>query len=114
MTSKTFAEVLDKAFEQSCRMDASLNERLQAFADTVRKLNPTFAEAVDRLVVRLQETGAGMAEGDEAVQCITATMSANAPYKTLQRTVLIHPTVSELIPTLLASLVPLPADKPRV
>ena len=52
--------------------------------------------------------------GDEAVQCITATMSANAPYTTLQRTVLIHPTVSELIPTLLASLAPLPADKPRV
>lgn len=55
MNSKTFAEILDEAFEQSCRMDASLNERLQAFADTVRKLNPTFAEAVDRLVVRLQE-----------------------------------------------------------
>jgi peroxiredoxin len=61
MTPKTFAEILDEAFERSCRMDASLNERLQAFADTVRKLNPTFAEAVDRLVVRLQETGAGMA-----------------------------------------------------
>ena len=52
--------------------------------------------------------------GDEAVQCITATMSAGAPYTTLQRTVLIHPTVSELIPTLLGSLVPLSADKPRV
>ena len=52
--------------------------------------------------------------GDEAVQCITATMSADAPYTTLQRTVLIHPTVSELIPTLLGSLAALPADKPRV
>jgi hypothetical protein len=38
-------------------------------------------------------------------------MSANAPYTTLQRTVLIHPTVSELIPTLLGSLAPLPANK---
>ncbi len=61
MTSKTFAEILDEAFEQSCRMDASLNERLQAFADTVRQLNPAFAEAVDRLVARLKEKGAGEA-----------------------------------------------------
>jgi peroxiredoxin len=61
MTSKSFAEILDEAFEQSCRMDASLSERLQAFADTVRKLNSTFAEAVDRLVERLREKGAGTA-----------------------------------------------------
>ena len=61
MTAKTFAEILDEAFEQSCRMDASLSERLQAFADTVRKLNPHFAEAVDRLVTRLKERGAGEA-----------------------------------------------------
>jgi peroxiredoxin len=59
MPSKTFAEVLDEAFERSCRMDASLSERLNAFADTVRNLNSTFAEAVDRLVERLQEKGAG-------------------------------------------------------
>ena len=44
--------------------------------------------------------------GDEAVQCITATMAAGAPYTTLQRTMLIHPTVSELIPTLLGDLKP--------
>ena len=49
--------------------------------------------------------------GDEAVQCITATMAAGVPYTTLQRTVLMHPTVSELIPTLLSGLAPLPADK---
>jgi peroxiredoxin len=59
MISKSFAETLDEAFEQCSRMDASLNQRLQAFADTVRKLNPTFAEGVDRLVARLHETGAG-------------------------------------------------------
>ena len=52
--------------------------------------------------------------GDEAVQCITAAMAADVPYTTLQRTVLIHPTVSELIPTLLGSLAPLPADKARI
>jgi peroxiredoxin len=61
MTSKSFAEILDEAFEQSCRLDASLNERLQAFTDTVRKLNSTFAEGVDRLVARLKEKGAGEA-----------------------------------------------------
>ncbi|HEY1861133.1 MAG TPA: mercuric reductase, partial [Gemmataceae bacterium] len=45
--------------------------------------------------------------GDEAVHCITATMYAGAPYKTLQRAVHIHPTVSELIPTMLGELAPL-------
>ncbi|HEY1735543.1 MAG TPA: FAD-containing oxidoreductase [Methylovirgula sp.] len=42
--------------------------------------------------------------GDEAVQCITAIMYANAPYTVLQRAVLIHPTVSELIPTMLGEM----------
>lgn len=45
--------------------------------------------------------------GDEAIHCITATMYAEAPYKTLQRAVQIHPTVSELIPTVLGGLTPL-------
>jgi pyruvate/2-oxoglutarate dehydrogenase complex dihydrolipoamide dehydrogenase (E3) component len=44
--------------------------------------------------------------GDEAVHCITATMYADVPYTTLQRSVLIHPTVSELIPTVLGELRP--------
>jgi pyruvate/2-oxoglutarate dehydrogenase complex dihydrolipoamide dehydrogenase (E3) component len=42
--------------------------------------------------------------GDEAVHCITATMYANAPYTTLTHAVHIHPTVSELIPTVLGEL----------
>jgi pyruvate/2-oxoglutarate dehydrogenase complex dihydrolipoamide dehydrogenase (E3) component len=42
--------------------------------------------------------------GDEAVQCITAIMYADAPYTVLQRAVLIHPTVSELIPTMLGEM----------
>lgn len=42
--------------------------------------------------------------GDEAIHAITATMYAGAPYTTLSRSVLIHPTVSELIPTVLQSL----------
>jgi len=34
-------------------------------------------------------------------------MTADAPYTTLQRAMHIHPTVSELIPTLLGNLKPL-------
>ena len=35
-------------------------------------------------------------------------MAAGASYRVVQRAVHIHPTVSELIPTLLGQLVPLP------
>jgi pyruvate/2-oxoglutarate dehydrogenase complex dihydrolipoamide dehydrogenase (E3) component len=43
-------------------------------------------------------------EGDEAIQAIAAIMVAQAPYTTLQHAVGIHPTVGELIPTLLGQL----------
>lgn len=46
-------------------------------------------------------------EGDEIVHSILDIMYANAPYTTIQRAVHIHPTVSELIPTLLGELKPL-------
>ena len=45
--------------------------------------------------------------GDEAVHAILDVMSAKAPYTTLARTMHIHPTVSELIPTMLQELSPL-------
>jgi len=44
--------------------------------------------------------------GDEAVHCFLDTMAAKAPYTTLRDTVHIHPTVSELIPTILGELSP--------
>ncbi|MFL6600383.1 MAG: FAD-containing oxidoreductase [Steroidobacteraceae bacterium] len=44
--------------------------------------------------------------GDEAVHCILDTMSAKAPFETLRDTVHIHPTVAELIPTVLGELKP--------
>jgi pyruvate/2-oxoglutarate dehydrogenase complex dihydrolipoamide dehydrogenase (E3) component len=47
--------------------------------------------------------------GDEAIHCILDAMYAKAPYTTVQRMVHIHPTVAELIPTLLGELVPLAA-----
>jgi pyruvate/2-oxoglutarate dehydrogenase complex dihydrolipoamide dehydrogenase (E3) component len=45
--------------------------------------------------------------GDEAIHCILDIMSAKAPYTTLSRTMHIHPTVSELIPTMLQEMSPL-------
>ena len=45
--------------------------------------------------------------GDEAIHGILDTMSAKAPYTTLARTMHIHPTVSELIPTMLQEMSPL-------
>jgi len=46
-------------------------------------------------------------EGDEIVHSLLDIMAADASYKVIERAVHIHPTVSELIPTLLGQLVPL-------
>ena len=48
-------------------------------------------------------------EGDEIVHSLLDLMYAGASYKVAQRATHIHPTVSELIPTLLGQLVPLEA-----
>jgi pyruvate/2-oxoglutarate dehydrogenase complex dihydrolipoamide dehydrogenase (E3) component len=45
--------------------------------------------------------------GDEVIHCILDVMYAKAPYTVLQRAMHIHPTVSELVPTLLGDLKPL-------
>ncbi len=45
--------------------------------------------------------------GDEAIHCILDTMYAKAPFTILQRAVNIHPTISELIPTMLGDLPPI-------
>jgi pyruvate/2-oxoglutarate dehydrogenase complex dihydrolipoamide dehydrogenase (E3) component len=45
--------------------------------------------------------------GDEAIHCILDVMYAKAPYTVLQRAVHIHPTVAELIPTVLGELKPM-------
>ena len=49
-------------------------------------------------------------EGDEVIHSIADVMYAKAPYTVISRAVHAHPTVSELVPTTLQSLVPL--DKP--
>jgi pyruvate/2-oxoglutarate dehydrogenase complex dihydrolipoamide dehydrogenase (E3) component len=46
-------------------------------------------------------------EGDEAIHSILDLMYARAPYTIMQRAMHIHPTVTELIPTLLGDLTPL-------
>ena len=45
--------------------------------------------------------------GDEVIHSILDVMYAGAPYTTIQRAVHIHPTVTELIPTMLGDLKPL-------
>ncbi len=45
--------------------------------------------------------------GDEIIHCILDVMYARAPYTVIQRAVHIHPTVAELIPTMLGELAPL-------
>ena len=49
--------------------------------------------------------------GDEAVHCVLDVMYAKTPYTVIQRAVHIHPTVSELIPTILGELKPFDAPK---
>lgn len=46
-------------------------------------------------------------EGDEVIHTILAYMAADKPYTLLRQTMHIHPTVSELVPTLLGGLKPL-------
>lgn len=48
-------------------------------------------------------------DGDEVIHSLLDVMYAGAPYTVIQRAVHIHPTVTELIPTLLGDLHPLPA-----
>ncbi len=59
MNSKPLSELLEEAFVQCRDMDASLAERLQAFAEAVRSFGPIFQEFVDDLVARLREHDVG-------------------------------------------------------
>ncbi len=61
------------------------------------------ADAETKLILGAAILGPG---GDEAIHGIIDMMNADAPWPVLQKAVPIHPTVSELIPTLLADLAP--------
>ena len=60
-------------------------------------------DARSNLILGASILGVG---ADEAIHSIIDVMAARAPYTTLQHTVHIHPTVSELIPTVLGELGP--------
>jgi pyruvate/2-oxoglutarate dehydrogenase complex dihydrolipoamide dehydrogenase (E3) component len=64
------------------------------------------ADAETRQILGAAILGTG---GDEAIHGILDAMSAKIPYTALQRAVPIHPTVSELIPTLLGEMKPVAA-----
>ncbi len=68
-----------------------------------RGLMKVIVDAGSQAILGASILGVG---GDEAVHGILDTMSAKAPYTTLLRTMHIHPTVSELIPTILGELKP--------
>ena len=59
MNANIGGESFDEAFKRVRDMDASLDEQLRAFADAARQRRPDFAAAVDRLVERLRQHGAG-------------------------------------------------------
>jgi peroxiredoxin len=53
------AERLKLAFLRCREMEGTLNEQLQAYAAAGREIFPAYGEAVDRLVVRVNENGGG-------------------------------------------------------
>jgi peroxiredoxin len=59
MTTRAVADALDKALSRLMLEDETLAVRLAQYASTLRELNQPFAEAVDRLVSRLQVVDAG-------------------------------------------------------
>jgi pyruvate/2-oxoglutarate dehydrogenase complex dihydrolipoamide dehydrogenase (E3) component len=68
---------------------------------------------VDRANERILGAALLGIEGDEVVHSIADIMYARVPYTVMRRAVHVHPTVSELIPTLLGELKPLEASRGR-
>jgi peroxiredoxin len=59
MNNNQQRESIEDAFRRIRSIDASLDEQLQTFSESVRKRRPEFADAIDRLVERLRQSGAG-------------------------------------------------------
>jgi pyruvate/2-oxoglutarate dehydrogenase complex dihydrolipoamide dehydrogenase (E3) component len=51
--------------------------------------------------------------GDEVIHCVLDLMYAKAPYTVMQRAMHIHPTVAELLPTILGELQPVTSMAPK-
>jgi pyruvate/2-oxoglutarate dehydrogenase complex dihydrolipoamide dehydrogenase (E3) component len=62
-------------------------------------------DAETRMILGAAILGTG---GDEAIHGILDMVNARVPYDVFQRAVPIHPTVSELIPTMLGEMEPSP------
>ncbi len=60
-------------------------------------------DAETKLILGAAILGPG---GDEAIHCLTDVMYAKAPYTVVTRAVHVHPTVAELIPTVLGEMIP--------
>jgi peroxiredoxin len=61
MTERALSDILEDAFVRCRNLEASLADRLQAFANEIQRLGPHFAATVDALVSRLAESDAGAA-----------------------------------------------------
>jgi len=59
MTERALSDVLEAVFVRCRDLEAPLEDRLKAFTDEVRRLDPDFAATVDALVGRLAEIDAG-------------------------------------------------------
>lgn len=59
MSTSPMVAALEAAVQTARGMEAPLNDRLRFIADAVRDLSSDFAENVDRMVLRLQQSGAG-------------------------------------------------------
>jgi pyruvate/2-oxoglutarate dehydrogenase complex dihydrolipoamide dehydrogenase (E3) component len=62
------------------------------------------ADAENRKIIGAAILGVG---GDEVIHTLLDLMYAGAPYTVLQRAMHIHPTVSEMLPTVIENLKPL-------
>lgn len=61
-------------------------------------------DADTNLILGASVLGSG---GDEIINSFITLMAAKKPYTVLRDTVILHPTISELIPTMLGKLKPL-------
>src|ERR1700688_4912060 len=59
MTETKLSEILEESFVRCRDLEAPLADRLQAFANELRRLDPRFDAAIDALVSRLAESHAG-------------------------------------------------------
>ena len=59
MKDLTLSQIFEEAFDRARDLDAPLGARLESIAESVRMANPAFAEAQDRLFMRLHLNGSG-------------------------------------------------------